>query len=234
MRSAYKIVVFELQQKSKEDKKTLSAMIWFHKRKLQKTVHFVTVDTSVFFFPPCCTLVESADFLQSYLLSKVKICWDVTSYWMANGYRRFEDRSFFIFQGQAVSRGTAWPCKWRYRKRRYVFSIENPVTAETTGMWVPKISHCLLFVKMPSCCCLVRTVSGSFSSDCQCMRGKMGKMGKMGKGKVVPLQAWSGPEGSRKLRFPDFITTAQDGGKVVSLTHRPPLPPGNAPGTHFC
>ena len=54
------------------------------------------------------------------------------------------------------------------------------------------------------------------------------------KGKAVPLHAWSGPEGSRKLRFPDFMTTAQDGGKVVSLTHRPPLPPGNAPGTHFC
>jgi hypothetical protein len=54
------------------------------------------------------------------------------------------------------------------------------------------------------------------------------------KGKAVPLQAWSGPEGSRKLRFPDFMTTAQDGGKVVSLTHRPPLPPGNTPGTHFC
>jgi len=41
-------------------------------------------------------------------------------------------------------------------------------------------------------------------------------------GKSVPLQAWSGPEGSRKLRFSDFTTTAQDGGKVVSLTHRPP------------
>ena len=54
------------------------------------------------------------------------------------------------------------------------------------------------------------------------------------KGKAVPLQAWTGPEGSRKLRFPDFMTTAQDGGKVVSLTHRPPLPPGNIPGTHFC
>ena len=52
--------------------------------------------------------------------------------------------------------------------------------------------------------------------------------------KAVPLRAWSGPEGSRKLRFPDFMTTAQDGGKVVSLTHRPPLPPGNTPGTHFC
>ena len=47
------------------------------------------------------------------------------------------------------------------------------------------------------------------------------------KGKAVPLQAWSGPDGSRKLRFPDFMTTAQDGGKVVSLTHRSPLPAGN-------
>ena len=54
------------------------------------------------------------------------------------------------------------------------------------------------------------------------------------KGKAVPLQAWSGPEGSRKLKFPDYMTTAQDGGKVVSLTHWPPLPPGNTPGTHFC
>ena len=54
------------------------------------------------------------------------------------------------------------------------------------------------------------------------------------KGKAVPLQAWSGPEGCRELRFPDFVTTAQDGDKVVSLMHRPPLPPGNTPGTHFC
>ena len=45
------------------------------------------------------------------------------------------------------------------------------------------------------------------------------------KGKSVPLQAWSGPQGSRKFRFPDYVTAAQDGGKVVSLTHRPPLPP---------
>ena len=42
--------------------------------------------------------------------------------------------------------------------------------------------------------------------------------------KAVPLQAWSGPQGFKKLRFPDFMTTAQDGGKFVSLTHRPPLP----------
>ena len=52
--------------------------------------------------------------------------------------------------------------------------------------------------------------------------------------KAVPLQAWNGPEGSRKSKFPDFMTTVQDGGKVVSLTHRSPLLPGKTPGTHFC
>jgi hypothetical protein len=52
--------------------------------------------------------------------------------------------------------------------------------------------------------------------------------------KAVLLQAWGGPEGVRKLSFPDFLTTAQDGGKVVSLKHRPHLPPGNIPGTHLC
>jgi hypothetical protein len=35
---------------------------------------------------------------------------------------------------------------------------------------------------------------------------------------AVQLQAWGGPECSRKLRFPDFLTTPQDGGKVVSLS----------------
>jgi hypothetical protein len=27
-----------------------------------------------------------------------------------------------------------------------------------------------------------------------------------GKGKAIPFQAWTGPEGSRKLRLPDFKT----------------------------
>ena len=57
---------------------------------------------------------------------------------------------------------------------------------------------------------------------------------KKGKGKAVPFQPRSGPECSRKLRFPDFVTLAQDAGKVVSVTHLPPLPAGNIPGTHFC
>jgi len=35
--------------------------------------------------------------------------------------------------------------------------------------------------------------------------------------KAVPLQARRCPEGSRKLKFPDFVTTAQDGGRLSVL-----------------
>jgi hypothetical protein len=28
----------------------------------------------------------------------------------------------------------------------------------------------------------------------------------IGKGKIIPLQTWTGPEGFRRLRFPDFKT----------------------------
>ena len=28
---------------------------------------------------------------------------------------------------------------------------------------------------------------------------------------------WTDPEGSRKLRFPDLVTTAQDGGRLSAL-----------------
>ena len=47
-----------------------------------------------------------------------------------------------------------------------------------------------------------------------------------GKSKAIPLQAWkSSPDGSRRLRLPDFKTVGTKGGKVVSHTHRPPLHP---------
>jgi len=49
--------------------------------------------------------------------------------------------------------------------------------------------------------------------------------------KISPILGSTCPEGSRKLRFPDYVTMAHDGGKVVSLTHRPLLPTGNTPGT---
>jgi hypothetical protein len=30
-----------------------------------------------------------------------------------------------------------------------------------------------------------------------------------GKGKAIPLQVWTGPEGSRRRRFPDFKTIGE-------------------------
>jgi hypothetical protein len=53
------------------------------------------------------------------------------------------------------------------------------------------------------------------------------------KGKPIPLQALTGPEGSRRVRLPILRQSGHEGGKVVSPTHRPPLSPGNIPGTHF-
>jgi len=45
--------------------------------------------------------------------------------------------------------------------------------------------------------------------------------------KAFLLQAWTGPEGSKGIS----IQSTHEGGKVVSPKHRPPLPPGNIPGT---
>jgi hypothetical protein len=47
----------------------------------------------------------------------------------------------------------------------------------------------------------------------------------------MPVQAWTGPEYSR---LPDLKTIGNEIGKFVSPKHRPPLNPGNIPGTHFC
>jgi len=72
----------------------------------------------------------------------------------------------------------------------------------------------------------------------RCLRfwiaNKWGGIKHGGGSKAVPLQAWTGPEGSRKLRFPDFVTTAQDGGRLSALCTGRLLPPGNTPGTRFC
>ena len=43
--------------------------------------------------------------------------------------------------------------------------------------------------------------------------------------KEVPLLAWTGPEGSRRLRLQISGQSAHEDGKVISPTHQPSLPP---------
>jgi len=43
--------------------------------------------------------------------------------------------------------------------------------------------------------------------------------------KISPITGPRCPEGSRKLRFPDYVTMAQDGCRVVSLKHQPLFTP---------
>jgi hypothetical protein len=49
-------------------------------------------------------------------------------------------------------------------------------------------------------------------------------------GKATSVHPWTGPEGSRTLRNQISRQSAHEIGKAY---HRPPLPPGNIPGTHF-
>jgi hypothetical protein len=124
----------------------------------------------------------------------------------------------------------------------YVYSdyrmyLQDKIRKEAVGIiWRDGL---YLLVPLFSCLSLERDVNLNILDFCYLLlmhvfRSAGGFCLCLCKRKAVPLQAWSGPVGSRKLRFSDFTTTAQDGGKVVSLTHRPPLPPGNIPGTHFC
>ena len=52
------------------------------------------------------------------------------------------------------------------------------------------------------------------------------------KDKAAPLQAWTGPQGSKRLRPPDFLTSAQEGGRLSAL-RTGSFYPQNYPGAHF-
>jgi hypothetical protein len=47
-----------------------------------------------------------------------------------------------------------------------------------------------------------------------------------GKGKAIPVTGHGGPKGCETSRFPHYLDNRlTDGGKVVSLTRRPPFTP---------
>jgi hypothetical protein len=55
------------------------------------------------------------------------------------------------------------------------------------------------------------------------------------KDKAIPVTDRGGPQGSETSRSSHFLDNRlTDGGKVVSLTYRPPFTPRKISGTHFC
>jgi hypothetical protein len=55
------------------------------------------------------------------------------------------------------------------------------------------------------------------------------------KGKAIPVTGREGPQRCETSRLPHFLDNRlTDGGKVVSLTRRPPFLPRKILGSHFC
>jgi len=50
-----------------------------------------------------------------------------------------------------------------------------------------------------------------------CLQEGYSLLDSKGKGKAVLLQTWSDPEGYRKLKFPDFMTKAEDVSRLSAL-----------------
>jgi hypothetical protein len=69
--------------------------------------------------------------------------------------------------------------------------------------------------------------SGQSNETSSVVPDKLSNYKRLVKGKGFPLQAWNGSWGSRRLRLLDLLDFRHyEGGKVVTLTHRPSLPPG--------
>ena len=51
----------------------------------------------------------------------------------------------------------------------------------------------------------------------------------------MSIEAWTGPEGSRRLKLPEFLDNRHMNVTRLSARHTGRLnPPGDTPGTHFC
>jgi hypothetical protein len=86
-----------------------------------------------------------------------------------------------------------------------------------------RVCQCILYIRLKITNCGCEIISDTFMGI-SCLSDTI-----KSKDKAIPLQAWTGPEGSRRLRLPD-LKTRWCGGPPYA----PPPPPGIVLGTHFC
>ena len=89
--------------------------------------------------------------------------------------------------------------------------------SHTTNLLLFKF-RCNIFIGVR----IIKEMPGSLASGTLCSNVAHLALQKLiidvkGKCKAVTLHVWTGPEVSRKLRFPDFVTTAQDSGMLSAL-----------------
>jgi hypothetical protein len=51
---------------------------------------------------------------------------------------------------------------------------------------------------------------------------------------AIPVQAWTGPQGSWRLRLAECRQSAHEGLRLLFLCTGRLYPPGKTPDTHFC
>ena len=102
-------------------------------------------------------------------------------------------------------------------------SLRFPASVTLSSRYYSKI-HNLMFVIH---CCIFRFKEPSSGITLEKLKKEQipKHVAVVNKRYISPVTGPRCPGGSRKLRFPDYVTVAQDGGKVVSLTHRPLLTP---------
>jgi len=89
-------------------------------------------------------------------------------------------------------------------------------------LWIYHLSHKRFIFIFVSIVLLIFCKRYAYRCNTSCLSMVLGStqpLTEMSKdnGKAVPLQVRRGPEGFRKLSFPDFVTTAQDGGSLSAL-----------------
>ena len=141
-----------------------------------------------------CNLHKHSQVLVSFGVCLFVCFWCNSPQWAkASSFTRFIDHTRRTTVRTPLDEGSA--------RRRDLYLIAHNTQNRQTSMPPVEFEPIVSVGERPQTYALDRAAAGTDIS-----------LGLKAEGKAVPLQARRGSQGSRKLRFPDFVTTAQDGG----------------------